>query len=204
MNIFEKRESASDAIKTRGNLFVHTAHRIINELGGTNGSDLAPSFVRGYHGFRVEVSPYDQSRWIDNPNYKPGLSSEEYRKPENVEVNAGFHKIEVIDKVCNIRAIELQGGWDDCDGDPEVWKLYAIPQELFLYGYEKDIAEFFKARFKESVEREKENVFRSKWSALFYYYTPEELEMYANAMKSATSDTTGDRFDETLSMMRGS
>lgn len=204
MNIFEQRESASDEIKSRGRYIVHTAYRIINELHGGGGSNIAPGFVYGYHGFRVEVSPYDQSRWIDNPNYKPGLSSEEYRKPENVEVKAGFHKIEVIDNVCNIRAIELQDTWDDCAGDPEVWVLHAIPQDIFLNGSEKDIEEFFKRQFEEQVKREKENKFRGKWSALFYYYTPEELEMYAKAMKSAKSEMTGDRFDETLSMMRGS
>ncbi|ADG59959.1 hypothetical protein Acj9p059 [Acinetobacter phage Acj9] len=202
MNIFERNEKLKKEINDRAQVFVRLAAAAIAQLSkDPYKSTLVPSFITGYHGFHTEVFPFDNSLWVPNPNYKPGLSKAEYEKPENREVDAGFPQINVIEKMVRICAVEVQDNWDDCAGEPEVWNLELIPQELFLSGTEAKITTFFEERFKAQAERENDNAFRGKWSALFYYYTAEELEQYAKAMKDAKSEYPGERFEETLVAM---
>lgn len=204
MNAFKLRDKYESDLTNRATYFVRMAATAISSLcGEDNSSDACPEFIESYHGFAAEVFPFDNSRWVDNPNYKPGLTSEEYAKPENLAVDAGFNKIEVVDKLCLVRAIELQDPWDDCAGEPETWQLHSIPQELFLSGTEQEILEFFKNRFKETVDRELENAHRSKWAALFYYYTPEELNACADAMTCIVAENQGQRFETLLEVMKG-
>lgn len=203
MNVFELRNKYESDLTNRATYFVRMAATAISSLcGEDNSSDSCPGFIQSYRGFSAEVFPFDSSRWIDNPNYRPGLTSEEYAKPENRAVDAGFSKIEVVDKLCRICAIELQDTWDECAGEPETWNLESIPQELFLSGDESDVVEFFKNRFKETVARELENEHRSKWSTLFYYYTPEELVKCADAMTRIVAESQGERFETLLEVMK--
>ena len=198
-NIFQIQENAHTKIKKRGQIFVRMAAQAIDSLTELpNSSESLPGFINSYHGFHAEVFPFENTTWVDNPNYKPGLTSEEYKKPENLAVDAGFHKIEVVTQMCRVCAVEIQDTWDDCAGEPETWNLEMIPQELFLYGTEPEIVAFFKDRFKDVVEREERNKFDSKWCNLFYNYTPEELTKCANAMMSASPEFDGRQRQEWL------
>lgn len=208
MNIFERRDNATKELNQRAQVFVRLAAAAIDSLSDKeNSSDSLPGFINSYHGFHAEVFPFDNSRWIPNPNYKPGLSSEEYKLPENSKVDAGFSQINVIDKMCRVCAVEIQDSWDDCAGEPETWNLEMIPQDLFLTGTEPEIVAFFTEHFRIKVERENEAKFRSKWSNLFYYYTLEELEDAVANMKVTAhvghDGHAGKRFEAFLGLMRG-
>lgn len=198
-NIFQIKEDAHTKIKKRGQIFVRMAAQAIDSLTELpDSSESLPGFIHSYHGFHAEVFPFDNSQWVDNPNYKPGLTSEEYNKPENLAVDAGFHKIEVVTPMCRVCAVEIQDQYDECAGEPETWNLEMIPQDLFLSGTEPEIIEFFKERFKERVEREERNKFDSKWCNLFYNYTPQELIDCANAMMNVPADFNGAQRQEWL------
>jgi hypothetical protein len=78
-NLFQIQEDAHTKIKKRGQIFVRLAAQAIDSLTELpNSSESIPGFIHSYHGFHAEVFPFDNSQWVDNPNYKPGLTSEEF------------------------------------------------------------------------------------------------------------------------------
>lgn len=203
MNVFEQQAEARMAIAERAQVFVRLVAAAIDDLKSADCEvEIRPSFITGYHGFYAEVFPFETSDWIDNPNYNPNLTNEEYSLPENLAVDAGFHKIEQVKKMCRICVIESQDTWEPM-GDPEEWTIENIPQELFLTGTESEIIEFFKERHKADVDRENENAFISRWSSLYHYYSPEELEEAAKAMKAVSEILPhGKKFTSFLELMR--
>ena len=183
MNVFDQRNKANESLKNRAQIFVRLSAQSISVLGTDGDSDQLPDFVQSSSGFHVEVFEFDDHQYVPNPNYKPGLTSEEYRKPENLSVDAGFSSTTVISKMCRICAVENQPDmWDDCAGEPGTWSLEHIPQELFLYGSESDIVDFFTERYKSSIDRENENKFREKW-APFFNSTIEEIDEFCKAAR---------------------
>lgn len=206
MNLFEKRADATDKLRERAKVFVYLASAVMESLRdpGTE-SNVVPAFVNSYRGFHAEVYEYDYSRWIDNPNYNPNLSGDEYKLPENLDLQVGSRLIMVVDKVCNISVVECQDPYEDWADDPETWTIQSIPQELFLNGSESDVVAFFTERFEAEVKRENENAFTSKWSNLFHYYTPEELQAAIDARLKSNkefSDNLGKNFELYLSELK--
>lgn len=206
MNLFEKRADATDKLRERAKVFVYLASAAMESLRDEEAeSNVVPHFVNSYHGFHAEVYEYDHTRWIDNPNYNPNLTDEEYRLPENHAVDAGFRQIMAVDKVCNIIVVECQDTWDDCAGEPETWTIHSVPQDLFLNGSESDVVAFFTERFEAEVKRDNENAFTNKWSNLFHYYTPEELQRAIDARLKADEEFSGNlgkNFERYLNELR--
>ncbi|QQM18541.1 hypothetical protein CPT_Morttis_048 [Acinetobacter phage Morttis] len=186
MTPFEVKEQANKEIQARARTFIDLAIEAIAEL--TKHAELdeypVPHFVQSYRGFHLDVIPFENTYWVDNPNYVPNQTSEFYLRPENIEKQAGFSQIQKSDKVVNLQLVEVQDSWDDYRGDPETWNISLIPEELFWHGTKEQILKLFEDRFKEQIDRQIENEFQSKWSQLFYYFTPEELIKSAEAMKA--------------------
>ncbi len=201
-NLFETREDINTKLNEQARIVIRAAQRAINNLSKIHNSELLPGFMDSSSGFDVEVVAFNTTEWIKNPHYKPGLSTEEYSTPANIAVDAGVSMLLVNAAMCNITATEIQDPYDDCAGDPETWELRMIPQQLFLYGSFSEVVEFFIKRYKNDIERENHVVNHSRWSTLFYNYTPDELIRCANAMVANPDGNHTDRLDFVIEKMQ--
>lgn len=196
MNLFQRIEKNRFALNEHTNSFVRIMLDVLNGLPG--GESIIPEFVTSYHGWSAQSSYTELATYPLNPHYDPDLP----HTPENQAKSTGFRHHLVVVPVVHLVLIEEQDTWDECAGDPERWSLPQIPAELFFELNAENIKEFFVNHFAEKAKRNEEHDFQSKWSNLYYSYTPEELTKYATAMKAAEVLPNNERFNKTLEIMR--
>lgn len=179
MNIFEQESLIKSELENRAREVVKIAANAIMGICNGKGEDLIPEFV-SYRSSTIQVVPYVNYEWVDNPYYVPNETNEFYSRPENQANQAGFHKIRQHKNMCTIYLTEEIDTWDDAE--PDHWTIDSMPQELFLNGSPEEIEQFVIDKHKAEVERKVRNDFQNKWSTLFYGYTPDELRQAAEAM----------------------
>lgn len=178
MNIFELREKSIKDVEDKAKTFVLKAYAAIKEINPA--SNMIKDFITGYRGWSATAYPYEKHNSIPNPNYKPGLSPEEYKKPENREIDAGFSYITIDEKMVSISAKENEDPYDDCQS-PDSWHI-DVPFELFLNGTESEIYSHFYDKFKERALIEKRNQFDEKYNSLMYL-SNDEINQYLELRK---------------------